>query len=235
MVSKLEDQKQSSDTETASNVDKTSPSKPISRRKSILYFAGLTTAAATFLNKIFHNPAYAATWQYLDEKTSVGGGNTWRSVNLVVVKQYSTLAGGRDHSVALRSDGLVFACGYNVYGQLGNNSVLNKSSYVQAVGVSNMSALAAGWFHSLALRSDGLVFACGNNLKGELGINSTVNKSTYVQTVGISNVVALAGGYHLNLALRIDGLVFACGYNLYGQLGDNSIVYKSTYVQALAP
>ena len=35
--------------------------------------------------------------------------------------------------VALRSDGLVFASGYNNYGQLGDNSTVDKKTYVQAV------------------------------------------------------------------------------------------------------
>jgi alpha-tubulin suppressor-like RCC1 family protein len=148
------------------------------------------------------------------------------------------MAGGNQHSLALRSDGLVFACGRNDFGQLGDNTTVNKSTYVQALLISNVVALAAGILHSLALRSDGLIFGCGDNSgPGQLGDNTSTKRSTFVQAVGISNIVVLAAGsgFLHSLALRSDGLVFSSGDNGYGQLGVNSVIDKLTFVQALAP
>jgi alpha-tubulin suppressor-like RCC1 family protein len=79
----------------------------------------------------------------------------------------------------------VFACGYNLYGGLGINSTLSRSTYVQVTGISNAVAVAAGASDALALRADGLVFAVGRNSFGGLGINSTAHQSTYVQVTGI--------------------------------------------------
>jgi alpha-tubulin suppressor-like RCC1 family protein len=137
-------------------------------------------------------------------------------------------------TVALRSDGLVFACGVNSKGQLGDNSAstASKSTFVQALGISNAVAIACGYDHAAALRADGLVFTCGYNNKGQLGINSTVNKSSYVQASGISNAVAIACGKDYTIALRADGLIFGCGNNANGQLSINSTTDKSTFVQA---
>jgi len=141
--------------------------------------------------------------------------------------------GGSGYSIALRSDGLVFASGRNSYGQLGDNTTTNRSTYIQATGISNAVAVAGGVDHSIALRSDGLVFACGRNGDGRLGDNSSTSRSAYVQATGISNAVAVAAGFRHSIALRSDGLVFACGYNLFfGGLGDNSTTNRSTYVQA---
>jgi alpha-tubulin suppressor-like RCC1 family protein len=136
-----------------------------------------------------------------------------------------------NHTVALRSDGLVFACGDNAKGQLGDNTIVAKSSFVQALGISNASAIAGGQGHTVALRSDGLVFVCGQNVYGQLGDNTTVAKSSFVQALGISNAVAVACGYYHTVALRSDGLVFACGYNIDGELGDNTNIAKSTFVR----
>ena len=150
-------------------------------RRSFFKYASFSGAMTAFLGGL--HPALALTWQKIG--TTSGGGAT--KVRLPR-KPYRMLGGGViaagvRHSLALRSDGLVFASGNNNLGQLGNNSIVDKLTYVQALGVSNVVALAAGVRHSLALRSDGLVFACGYNYWGQLGNNSTVRESTYVQAV----------------------------------------------------
>ena len=148
-------------------------------RRAFLKLAGLSSVVSAFLGNL--HPVLAATWQY--------PGGTITGVNGVRVPRRGgrykmpTLGAGYYHSLALRSDGLVFGTGYNFQGQLGDNTTVRKSTYVQAVGVSNIVALAAGYCHSLALRSDGLVFASGYNVYGQLGNNTQVNKSSYVQAV----------------------------------------------------
>ena len=81
--------------------------------------------------------------------------------------------------MALRSDGLVFAAGYNDTGQLGESSLTSRSTFVQSTGISNAIAVASGYSHTVALRSDGLVFACGANANGQFGDNS-VSEPTYL-------------------------------------------------------
>ncbi len=65
------------------------------------------------------------------------------------------LAAGAHHSLALRSDGTVWAWGYNLYGQLGDGSTTNRTSPVQVSGLSGIGALAGGAFFSLAATSAG--------------------------------------------------------------------------------
>jgi len=101
------------------------------------------------------------------------------------------VAGGYEHSLALRSDGTVVAWGGNNYGQTNVPS-----------GLSNVVAVAGGYEHSLALRSDGTVVVWGGNRSGQTNVPS-----------GLSNVVAVAGGDYHNLALRRDGTVVAWGGN----------------------
>lgn len=62
------------------------------------------------------------------------------------------VAGGADHSLALRADGTVIAWGNNVSGQT--------TVPATATGV---VAVAGGGFHSLALRGNGTVSAWGRN------------------------------------------------------------------------
>ena len=71
------------------------------------------------------------------------------------------IAGGGDHSLALKSDGTVWAWGWNGYGQLGDGSTTNRLTPVPVSGLTGVVAIAGGDYHSLALKSDGTVWAWG--------------------------------------------------------------------------
>jgi len=82
------------------------------------------------------------------------------------------IAGGGFHSLALRSDGTVWAWGENDTGELGDGSATNRATPVQVSGLTGVAAIAAGTHHSLALKSDGTVRAWGYNFYGQLGDGS---------------------------------------------------------------
>ncbi|MGI9103823.1 MAG: Ig-like domain repeat protein [Terriglobales bacterium] len=131
------------------------------------------------------------------------------------------IAAGANHSVAVRSDGTVWAWGSNSYGQLGDGTTTDRSIPVQVTGLSDVIAVAAGNFHTLALKSDGTVWAWGWNAVGQLGNSTTTDSSIPVQ-VSTSGVVTIASGLHHNLAITSDGNIWTWGYDLYGQLGDGT-------------
>ncbi|MZG88400.1 RCC1 repeat-containing protein, partial [Staphylococcus aureus] len=91
------------------------------------------------------------------------------------------IAGGVYHTIALKSDGTVWAWGYNGYGQLGDGSTTNRSTPVQVSGLTDVIAIAGGYYHTIALKSDGTVWAWGHNEGGQLGDGSTTNRSTPAQ------------------------------------------------------
>jgi alpha-tubulin suppressor-like RCC1 family protein len=142
------------------------------------------------------------------------------------------IAAGESHSLFLRSDGKVFACGLNNYGALADGTGTNRSTpiaiYTTNIGTSlPITAIAAGDNHSLFLRSDGKVFGVGRNTSGQLGDYTPTNTSTPIAilttNIGTSlPITAIAAGYLHSLFLRSDGKVFACGYNGHGQLGDGT-------------
>jgi len=55
------------------------------------------------------------------------------------------------HSLALRSDGTVWAWGYNSHGQLGSRTTNNCNLPVLVPGLEGVTAIAAGGLHSLAM------------------------------------------------------------------------------------
>ncbi|MCL1885444.1 MAG: Ig-like domain repeat protein [Dehalococcoidia bacterium] len=144
---------------------------------------------------------------------------------------FPMVAGGYDHSLALKSDGTVWAWGRNNYGQLGDGTTTNRSLPVQVSGLTDVIAIAGGNYHSIALKSDGTVWAWGRNDLGQLGDGSTTDHYTPVQVSGLTNVIAIASGYDHSLALKSDSTVWTWGRNSAGQLGDGTFTNRSNPVQ----
>jgi alpha-tubulin suppressor-like RCC1 family protein len=147
------------------------------------------------------------------------------------------IAAGLIHSLAVKSDGTVWAWGDNSNGQLGRKPSTRPNTCtpdgcdlsptpIQVDKLSDVKAIAAGGAHSLALKKDGTVRAWGLDTLGELGIggsSDTCGPNGRVCTitptkVDLSNILAVAAGGGHSLALKNDGTVWAWGANYAGQI-----------------
>ena len=155
---------------------------------------------------------------------TVAGGTNWKQVSCKTA-----------HTAAIKTDGTLWTWGLNNFGQLGDNSITNRSSPVQTiVGGTNWKQVVCGYGHIAAIKTDGTLWAWGNNTVGQLGDNNIVNKSSPVQTVaGGTNWKQIACGYLHTAAIKTDGTLWTWGSNTYGQLGDNNRVPKSSPVQTI--
>jgi RHS repeat-associated protein len=146
------------------------------------------------------------------------------------------LPGAPGHSLALKSDGTVWAWGYGKYGQLGNGGTTNALTPVQVSGLGGITAIAANGNNSYALRSDGTVWAWGDNSSGQLGNGSAAKTSLTPVQVSISGATGIAAGGAFALALKSDGSAWAWGNDSGWQLGDGGICGRgcSTPIQITA-
>jgi alpha-tubulin suppressor-like RCC1 family protein len=85
------------------------------------------------------------------------------------------IAAGDDQSLALKSDGTVWAWGQNTYGQLGDGTTINMLTPVRVVGINSVASVSAGNSFSVALKYDGTVWTWGLNDQGQLGTGNTTN------------------------------------------------------------
>lgn len=134
---------------------------------------------------------------------------------------------GRDHSLALKSDGTVWAWGRNNNGQIGDGTTEPPALAVQVgigvSGFSNIIAVSGGEFHSIALKSDGTVWVWGSNLYGTIGNGAAGgNQLLPVQNTNITGVSQITAGFNFNVALKPDGTVFAWGFNIRGNVGNGT-------------
>ncbi len=88
-------------------------------------------------------------------------------------KTVTQIASGRDHCIALTSEGKVYTWGNNDYGQLGNgNTGTDRNVPVLVGGLLNgktIIQIGAGTYHCFALASDYTMYSWGRNNYGQLG------------------------------------------------------------------
>jgi alpha-tubulin suppressor-like RCC1 family protein len=141
--------------------------------------------------------------------TSVQDPTKFKTIFVSVNPVKASIAGGGNHTLALRSDGQVLSWGKNNDFQLGDGTNADRAVPVQLQANNDIVAVAAGYVHSLALKSNGTVLAWGN-YKIPLVVS------------GASNTIAISAGSVHSLALQSDGTVLSWGYNWHGQLGDGT-------------
>ena len=159
---------------------------------------------------------------------TISQGNNWRQVST-----------GYRQTGAVKTDGTLWMWGYGVYGQLGDNTLVTKSSPVQTIAQgTNWKQVSCGAYTSAAIKTDGSLWLWGNGQTGTLGDNTTTAKSSPVQTIAAGTnwwKVQLIGNTNC-AAIKTDGSLWTWGANTYGQLGNNvgSTLQQSSPVQTIA-
>ena len=150
----------------------------------------------------------------------------------IVSSNVVAIAAGGDHSLFLKSDGSLWAMGFNGLGQLGDGTFSTVNIPEQIVS-SNVIAIAAGGFHSLFLKADGSLWVMGFNSNGQLG-DGTFNNASTPEEIVSSNVIAISGGGWYSLFIKSDGSLWAMGQNDSGQLGDGTFNDTNQPVQVVS-
>jgi alpha-tubulin suppressor-like RCC1 family protein len=132
---------------------------------------------------------------YYSSPVQVGALTNWSKIS-------SSLSG--NHTLAIKTNGTLWAWGKNSYGQLGDGTTINRSSPVQIGALTAWSMISPGNNQSLSTKTDGTLWAWGRNNDGQLGLGNTISLSSPVQVGSLTTWLSIAGGGN-NFALAISG------------------------------
>jgi alpha-tubulin suppressor-like RCC1 family protein len=139
--------------------------------------------------------------------------------------------GGDNHVAAVKTDGTLWAWGRNNYGQIGDNTIINRSSPVQIGGLTNWALVGTGDNHTASVKTDGTLWTWGSSSWGQIGDNTIINRSSPVQVGSLTNWYQVSAGDNFTASVKTDGTLWTWGVNASSQLGQNNTIPLSSPVQ----
>ena len=151
--------------------------------------------------------------------TQIGTANDW-----------ATVSAGNVHSLAVKTNGTLWAWGDGFFGQLGNGAFGNATPNVTQVGTANdWLTVSAGNRFSLAIKTTGTLWSWGLNSVGQLGQGNLTNLNLPTQVGTANNWLKIDAGNQHSLAIDNAGFMDAWGDNTFGQFGNG------TFTSSLIP
>lgn len=145
---------------------------------------------------------------------------------------WNQVSAGDRHTVAIRNDGTLWSWGYNPSGQLGDNTVANKSSPVQ-IGTGSWTQVRALENNTYAIDTNSMLWSWGRGDLGMLGSGSgTITYRSSPVQVGSNSWTSIGGGTSHVLAVRSDGTLWGWGDGTRYQLTLTSAVYSWSQIQS---
>ena len=153
--------------------------------------------------------------------------------NLSFAQCWSKVAVGEDHTVAIASNGSLWAWGLNNVGQLGNGTYVSSNTPIQIGTSTDWTDIDAGEDFTVALRASGLtggnktLWTWGSNNSQQLGGGGLAYRNYPLQVGTNQKWVEISAGSEHVIAIQDSGTVFsqgnrtlwAWGSNQYYQLG----------------
>ncbi|MCH9695215.1 MAG: PKD domain-containing protein [Gammaproteobacteria bacterium] len=207
--------------------------------------SGLATKEVTQLYRVRLNPAADVAESSIRFEVSVEGGDSDADFDeldrLLPIERIRTstmptaatpfrISAGESHSLALSSDGRVWAWGNNDFNQLDDLTSTASSAPVPVDIVDPIRDLSAGRNHSLAVSTSGRLYSWGSRTSGQLGPGRTSGDPDIV--LEIDNAFDVFAGYEASFAITTDLELYGWGNNQGGVLGlaDLSIIDTPTRI-----
>jgi alpha-tubulin suppressor-like RCC1 family protein len=155
-------------------------------------------------------------------------GTTWKQIT-----------SGMRSGMATKTDGTLWAWGWNQYGKLGQNQALpglhGTSSPVQIPGTTWNTSRANGHYPR-AVKTDGTLWAWGTNQQGMLGIPSLAESASLSSPTQVGSDTTWGSAPHIGYdgsahAVKTDGTLWSWGYNEHGQIDHNDRTNRSSPTQ----
>ncbi len=155
-----------------------------------------------------------------------------------VMSGVESVSAGGEHTMILKTDGTLWATGYNFFGQLGDGDWYERRTIpIQIMSHVSVASVSAGGRHTMIIDSDGRLWATGYNNSGQLGDGTRTQRLTPVRIMEevVDGIAAVSAGGRVTMGahtmiLDTDGKLWATGHNHSGQLGDGTNERKTSPV-----
>jgi uncharacterized repeat protein (TIGR02543 family) len=192
-------------------------------------------SALTSFGRIF-------TWGWNAYGQLGDGTSTNKSTPVDITDQFTLYPGetiesislGSNHSAAITSLGRMFVWGANGYGQLGDQTIIQKNTPVDITDQFDLEVdeiivdVSLGYAHTSAVTSEGRIFTWGWNIYGQLGDGTSNDRLSPTEITDQFNLVqdekmvSTSLGTNHSAAITSEGRIFTWGWNFYGQIGDGT-------------
>ena len=157
----------------------------------------------------------------LNEQGQLGIGNTSDKSSITELtnntgKTPQQIKCGLFSTTILMTDGSVYSCGMNRYGQLGIGNTSNQTSISQMTNNTGktVSQITCGSEHTIVVMTDGSIYGCGYNGGKELGDGTTTNRTQIVKmtnNTGLTPQKVISDLYNSVTIIMTTGDVYETG------------------------
>ena len=169
--------------------------------------------------------ADGSLWSWGDNAAGQLGGDRPNGSNLtpgsvVDGSVWNKVAAGAFHTLAIKSDGTLWAWGYGSDHQLGDGTIYSRPVPVAIGQDTDWTEVSGGYRHSAAVKQNGTLWTWGDNSYGQLGNGGTTALSVPGRAGTASDWQSLSVGQDYSTAVKSDGSLWSWGLNASGQVGN---------------
>lgn len=161
----------------------------------------------------------------------VGSDTNWSNVSTCYAYYNATFTQYYGSTLAVKTNGQLWAWGGNRFGQLGLGNTTMYSSPKQVGALTAWSKAYLGDRFAVAIKTDGTIWSWGINTEGQLGLGNLTNYSSPKQIGSLTDWSKAAPGKNSCSAIKSNGTLWGWGRNSQGQIGDGTSTARSSPVQ----
>ena len=143
--------------------------------------------------------------------TEIDGGGSWKLVST-----------GQNHSCGIKSDDTLYCWGWNIFGQVGNNSITDRLVPTAVFGGGTWKQVGTGGLITCGIKSNDSLHCWGSNSFGQVGDNSIIDRIVPTAVSGGGTWKHVAVGDTHNCGIKSDDSLNCWGSNSRGQVGDST-------------